>query len=78
MPKFPTMKAKDFYKYLIKYGCEPVSINGSHFKVCNPKNGEISSVPIHSGKDIGRYFATAILSQLGIDVEDFVEFMKNQ
>ena len=40
MPKIPIIKAKDFYKYLLKYGCEPVSIRSSHFKVRNPETGK--------------------------------------
>jgi len=39
MPKLPIMKARDFYKILIKYGCQPVSVRSSHFKLTNPTTG---------------------------------------
>jgi predicted RNA binding protein YcfA (HicA-like mRNA interferase family) len=75
MPKLPIMKAKDFYGYLLKYGCEHVSVNSSHFKVRWPKTNRPATVPIHGGKDIGKGLFADILSQLGIDVDDFLEFI---
>ena len=77
MPKIPIIKAKDFYKYLLKYGCEPISVRSSHFKLCNPKTGKPATVPIHGGKDLGKGLFADILSQLGIDIDDFLEFMEN-
>ena len=77
MPNIPIVKAKDFYKYLIKYGCEPVSVKSSHFKLNNPKTGAVATVPIHSGKDLNKNLFVPILKQLNIDVEDFLEFIKN-
>ena len=76
MPSLPTMKAKDFHKFLLKYGCEHVSVRGSHYKVLNPASGEHSTVPIHSGKDLKKGTLAGILKKLGIDAEDFVEFVK--
>ena len=32
MPKIPIIKARGFYRSLIKYGCEPATTRGSHFK----------------------------------------------
>jgi len=77
MPKIPIVKSRDFYGYLLKYGCEHISVNGSHFKVRNPGTGKPSSVPVHSGKNIGKGLFADILSQLGIDVDDFLDFMEN-
>ena len=76
MPKLPIVKAKDFHKYLIKYGCEHVDINSSHFKVRYPKTNKPATVPIHGSKDIGKGLLADILKQLGIDVDDFLDFMK--
>jgi predicted RNA binding protein YcfA (HicA-like mRNA interferase family) len=77
MPKIPIIRAKDFYKYLLKYGCKPVSVKSSHFKVNNPKTNAVSTVPIHGGQDIGKGLFAAIIAELGIDIEDFLEFIKN-
>ena len=52
MPKIPIVKAKDFLKYLLRYGCELVSVKGSHHKILNKSNKQISILPIHSNKDL--------------------------
>ena len=77
MPKIPIVKAKDFYKYLIKYGCAPISVNSSHFKLSNPKTAAVATVPIHTGKDLSKNLFAAILKQLDIDIDDFIEFIKH-
>ena len=77
MPKIPVVKAKVFLKILAKYGCEEVSIRGSHHKIFNPRTNMTSIVTVHGGQDLGKGSFSGVLSQLGIDVEDFLEFMKN-
>jgi predicted RNA binding protein YcfA (HicA-like mRNA interferase family) len=77
MPKIPIVKARDFYRYLLKYGCEHVSINGSHFKLRNPRTGKPSTIPVHGGNDLGKGLFADILSQLGIDADDFLDFMRD-
>ena len=72
MNKMPVISAKDFYSYLIKYGCVHVSNESSHFKVQYPPTGKCMSVPIHGNKDISRGFMKTILTKLGIDVDDFI------
>jgi len=76
MPKIPVIKAKDFCDYLIRYGCEEVSIRSSHHKIRNPKNGKVSVVTIHTGKDIDKGAFASTLGQLGIDTDDFLNFIK--
>ena len=73
MSKPPVISAKDFYRWLIKYGCNPISSEGSHFKVDYPKTGKRTTIPIHGNKDIPVGFMKAILNQLGIDVDDFIK-----
>jgi len=75
MNKIPVITEREFYELLIKYGCKPISIKGSHFKVVNPTNGNVSPIPIHAKKDINRGFMKSILNQLGIDIDNFVETM---
>ena len=77
MPKIPIIKAKDFRKYLIKYGCEDVSTKGSHFKIYNPTTNKTSMVAIHGGDDVDRGSFSGVLNQLGIDVDEFIKFIKN-
>ncbi|MCL2160003.1 MAG: type II toxin-antitoxin system HicA family toxin [Oscillospiraceae bacterium] len=68
MPKLPIVKGKDFYDYLVKYGCDPISSKGSHFKVKNPGTRISATVPIHSGKDLGKGLFAGILTQLAIAI----------
>ena len=77
MPKLPAMRSKDFLKRLKAFGCNEVSVNGSHHKVVNPSNGKTSHVPVHSGADMNKGLFSAILKQLGIDVDEFLAFIKN-
>ena len=73
MAKFPTLKAKVFLKYLIKYGAIEVSIKGSHHKITY--NGITTVIPIHGNSDIDRKFAMNILGQVAIDIDDFLNFI---
>jgi len=75
MNKLPVITEKEFYDLLIQYGCKPVSVKGSHFKVSNPASGRIAPIPVHAGKDISRGFMKGILVQLGIDIDDFARTM---
>ena len=77
MNRLPVISAKDFYKLLLAYGCEPLSSNGSHFKVRYPGSGRVAPVPVHGNRDIKREFMKDILWELGIDVSEFLEFMQN-
>ena len=77
MPKIPVVKAKDFFSFLLKYGCDKISVRGSHHKMFNPKTNMTSIVSVHGGQDLDRGSFSGALSQLGIDVNDFLEFIKN-
>ena len=73
MPKIPIIPGKDYVKALEKYGCDLISIRGSHHKMFNPTNNETSIVAVHAGKDIGKGAFSSTLKQLGIDVDDFIK-----
>jgi predicted RNA binding protein YcfA (HicA-like mRNA interferase family) len=77
MPEIPIIKAKNFYKFLLKYGCVEISVKGSHHKIHNPKTLKISIVAIHSNKDFSKGAFLTTLNQLGIDINAFLEFLKN-
>ena len=77
MPKIPIVKAKDFYDYILKYGCCLVNVTGSHHKVMNTVNKLTSVVPIHVGKDLKKGLFAKILRDLNIDIDDFLDFMVN-
>lgn len=78
MPKIPIIKAKDFFKYITKFNCTEISIRGSHHKIKNNKNGKVSIIAIHSNEDLYPAMFQAILKQLGININDFIEFINKK
>ena len=76
MPNLPVLRAKDFLKHLISFGCEEVGVNGSHHKVHNPESGMTTVVAVHGGIDLKKSMLAAALKQLGIDINEFLEFIK--
>jgi len=76
MPKLPIIKARDFYRLLLKYGCISVGIKGSHHKIMNPITSKVSVIAIHAGKDVDKGAMASVLSQLGIDSIDFLQFIQ--
>ena len=76
MPKLPVIPAKEVLRLLLKYGCDLKNVRGSHHNVINPKNNKSSTVPIHGNRDLDKTFFAVILNQIGIDTDDFLEFMK--
>ena len=75
MPKIPVIKAKDFFKYIKKFNCTEISIRGSHHKIRNNANGKTSIIAIHSNEDLYPSMFQAILKQLDIDINDFINFI---
>jgi mRNA interferase HicA len=76
MPKSPVLRSGDFLKRLERYGCVVVSVRGSHHKVRNPETGKTSVVPMHGGTDLKKALLAVILTQLGIDADEFWENVK--
>ena len=77
MPKIPIIKTKDFYRYILKYNCELISITGSHHKVSNMRNNKTSVIAIHGGKDLRPSLFAKTLKDLDIDINDFLDFIEN-
>ena len=77
MPKIPVIHPKDMLRYLLTYGCTLVRIKGSHHRILNPANNQLSTLPIHSGIDLSPGLFTKILRDLDIDANEFIEFIQN-
>ena len=78
MPKLPVVSGKELYDLLLKYGCIHVrTAKSSHHIIENLKNGKRTPIPIHGSKNLGKGLFADILKQLGIDIDDFLDFMKN-
>jgi len=76
MPKLPVIPAKELLRLVLKYGCVLHNVRGSHHNIYNPDTNKKSTIPIHGNRDLDKGFFADILDQLGIDVDDFLEFMK--
>lgn len=62
----PTYKVRRVLRDLQRK-CEEVKNNhGSHQKFRNPKNGKITSVPVHMGKDMDESLVRKIYKDLGL------------
>ena len=77
MSNMPVIPSKDFLRLLLKYGCIELRSKGSHFRIENLENGCRATIPVHGKRDIGDALSKAILVQLGIDVNKFIEFIRN-
>lgn len=78
MPKTTIIKAKDFFKYITKFNCTEISIKGSHHKIKNNSNGKISIIAIHSNEDMYPGMFKAILKQLDININEFIDFINRK
>ncbi|MCY4046651.1 MAG: type II toxin-antitoxin system HicA family toxin [Candidatus Dadabacteria bacterium] len=58
------MKRRDLIRYLESHGCEFVREGKRHSWWFNPSSGKHAAIPRH--REIGRYLAREICSQLGI------------
>lgn len=78
MPRTPRIRAKDFFQYLKKFGCEEVSVHGSHHKIYNNKTNKTSVIAIHSNEILYPSMFLAILKQLDINNEEFINFINKK
>jgi len=70
------MRPREFLKHLKDFGCSVVSVSGSHHKISYPETGIRTTLAIHSGKDVTKAVFSGTLKQLGIDVDEFLEFIR--
>ena len=75
MPELPVLKAKRLVKTLEKAGFAIVRQKGSHARLRHP-DGRVVTVPLHSGKDIGRGLLRKILRDAELSRDAFVAMLK--
>ena len=74
MPRLPSVTAKDVVRVLEGIGFEAVRQRGSHARFRHP-DGRTVTVPIHSGKDIGRGLLRKILRDAELTPDEFRELL---
>ncbi len=77
MPKLPVVKSKEMVKVLRKMGFLKFHQVGSHAQFKH-QDGRRTTVPIHSGKEITRGMLKAILKDINISVEEFIEILRSK
>ena len=73
--KLPLLDAKELIKILNKLGFEVIRQRGSHIYLKH-KDGRVTVVPLHSGRDIGRGLLKRILNEIDVSREEFFKFIK--
>ena len=69
------MDAKTFEKLLLSLGFEVKRKKGSHVFYRHP-DGRYTTLPHHKGRKIGRSLTRAILRQIELKPEEFIELLK--
>lgn len=66
----PSARADEFRRVAAKLGIRKARQTGSHERWLHP-DGRATTIPVHGGRQIGPPLFYRILSQLGIDNEQF-------
>ena len=69
--KLPLVTGEEMTKIVHKLGFEMVHLKGSH-TIWKHKDGRITTIPIHPGKDLGRGLIRKILNDIDISVEEYI------
>lgn len=74
MSKLPLVDAKTFEKLLLFLGYKIKRQKGSHVFYRHP-DGHYTTLPHHKGRDISRSLTRAILRQIELTPEEFIEII---
>ena len=74
MPPLPIVNSRQLISTLERTGFEIVRQRGSHVRLKHP-NGRVVTVPLHSGRDIGRGLLRKILRDAKLSREEFIELL---
>lgn len=69
MTRLPSLRAREVIAALKRAGFVESHQRGSHLYLHHPERGLLTSVPVHSGRDLKRGTVRAILSQAGLTEE---------
>jgi predicted RNA binding protein YcfA (HicA-like mRNA interferase family) len=75
MPKVPAVTARKLIKVLKKKGFVLIRTSGSHNIFVHHEKRVSVSVPMHSGRDLGRGITLSILKDADISVDEFLKLL---
>ena len=73
--KLPLVDAKTLIKILVRNGYTKVRQKGSHIQF-KKESGVVITVPLHSGRDIGRGLLRKILRDMELSKEEFLALLE--
>lgn len=76
MTRLPLINARRLEKLLTKLGFELVRTKGSH-RIYQHPDGRRTMFPHHGGKDLPRPLLVAILRQVGLSREQYIELLED-
>jgi predicted RNA binding protein YcfA (HicA-like mRNA interferase family) len=76
MSKLPVISAKQLEKLLLQLGFEVQRQKGSH-KFYKHPDGRYTTIPHHPGEDLSRPLIRAILRQIDLDTEEFIQLLNS-
>lgn len=74
MSILPVLTARAIIQRLVHAGFRLIYTKGSHYFLQHPTTNRITSVPLHTGKTIGRGLLSKIIKQAGLSAKEFIKF----
>jgi predicted RNA binding protein YcfA (HicA-like mRNA interferase family) len=74
MPKLPTLTGNTVINTLEKIGFQMIRQKGSHVRMIH-EDGRAVTIPVHSGKTIGRGLLSKILRDAELTREEFIALL---
>lgn len=78
MPKLPILKAKELVKFLHQLGFYNHHQTGSHAQFKHTNDNRRTTVPVHPSKEISKGTLKAILRDIEISTEEFIELINEK
>ena len=73
MPKLTPLKSREVIEKLRALGYEGPFAGGRHSRMVHSKSGKIIPIPIHGSKDVSVGLIRAIIREVGITPEEWLE-----
>ncbi len=70
--RLPSVNARQILAILRRRGFEPVRQSGSHL-ILRHADGRRTTVPVHSGRDLGRGLLRQIMTDAGLTIDDLMD-----
>ena len=75
MTKLPTVPSGELIQALERGGFEQVRQRGSHVRLRH-SDGRVVTVPVHSGKEVGKGLLRKILRDAELTVDDLLDLLQ--